>query len=52
MNQYFSFPYLRLIEISDLNVKRLTESELQSGGFRTFSLGDVYSTFLIKVLTR
>ncbi|MBZ9578292.1 hypothetical protein KJA14_00280 [Patescibacteria group bacterium] len=41
-----------LIEISDLNVKRLTEKELQSDEFRTFSLGDVYTMFLIKVLTK
>lgn len=41
-----------LIEISNLNVKRLTEQELRSDEFRTPSPGDVYTMFLIKVLTK
>jgi len=43
-------PYL--IEISNLNVKKITEKELRSEKFETFSLSDVNALFLIKVLTR
>jgi hypothetical protein len=43
-------PYL--IEISDLNIKKLTEGEIQSTKFQGLSSGDVESTFSIKVYTR
>lgn len=45
-----SGPYL--IEISNLNIKKLTEGEIQSTKFQGLSLGDVESTFSIKVYTR
>lgn len=43
-------PYL--IEILDLNTKKLTEGELQSTKFQGLFLGDVGATFSIKVYTQ
>lgn len=43
-------PYL--IEVLNLNIKKLTEREIQSAKFQGLSLGDVKSTFLIKVFVK
>ncbi|MBZ9572050.1 hypothetical protein KJA15_01775 [Patescibacteria group bacterium] len=43
-------PYL--IEISNLNVRKITEKELRVKRFETFSLSDTNALFLIKVLTK
>ncbi len=43
-------PYL--IEILNLNIKKLTEREIQSAEFPDLSPGDVKSTFLIKVFVK
>lgn len=41
-----------LIEISNLNINRLTENEIRLKEFERFALGDVRTTFLIKVFTK
>lgn len=41
-----------LIEIQNLNISRLTESELKLKEFEKLSLGDVKATFSIKVYTK
>ena len=43
-------PYL--IEVLNLNIKKLTQSELQSEKFKAFSAGDVKADILIKVFTQ
>jgi len=43
-------PYL--IEIKNLNERRLTEKELESKRFEKFSLGDVETTLSLKVYTK
>jgi Tfp pilus assembly protein PilO len=43
-------PYL--IKIQNLNVKRLTEKDLEQKAFEKFSLGDTINTLLIKVYTQ
>jgi len=43
-------PYL--IEIQNLNTRRLTEKELESKEFERFSLGDIKTTLSIKVYTK
>jgi len=41
-----------LVEIQNLNLARLTETELKSKGFEEFSLGDVRAALSIKVYTK
>lgn len=41
-----------LIEIQNLNIARLTETELKSKEFETFSLGDVKAILTLKVYTK
>ena len=43
-------PYL--IEIQNLNTRRLTEKELKLKGFEKFSLSDIKTTFSIKIYTK
>ena len=43
-------PYL--IEIQNLNVRRLTEKDLEQKAFEKFSLGDTINTLLMKVYTK
>lgn len=45
-----STPYL--IQIVNLNLKRLGEREIKKEGFKEFSLGDVQSFLLIKAFTK
>ena len=45
-----SGPYL--IEIQNLSIKRLPETELKSKEFENLSLGDIQASFLIKVFTK
>ncbi len=45
-----SSPYL--IEIININIKRLTEDELKEEKLKMFSLGDIKAEFLIKVYSK
>ncbi|PIR71899.1 MAG: hypothetical protein COU42_03110 [Candidatus Nealsonbacteria bacterium CG10_big_fil_rev_8_21_14_0_10_36_24] len=43
-------PYL--IEVQDINVKKLTEREIGSKGYENFSIGDVFVNLVIKVFSK